>query len=273
MRNGFAAVFTVLLIAGCNKDSGGPSTPTTPTPTINSIAIAIANEILVAGNTEQATATASFSNGTTQQVTGTWSTDNSAVATVDQTGRVTGQGSGRAALLFSSGGVSASRQFRVVPNYQGQWSGSYFITGCSQSGTIAIVNFCRDFPNNRVLPMSMTLTQGTRDVVEGRTFLGTLQSDLLNGPVETDGAVQFSGIIRSGDTAIDIFWRFNALQSGRLVGGLRQTWRVAGVNGQALVTGEFRDMNRTSGSATHAPARTPATPRSLEDVVRALAQP
>lgn len=71
MRTGTLAIFTVLLISGCNKGSGGASTPTTPSPTVSSIAIAIANEILFAGTAEQATATATMSNGTTQQVTGT----------------------------------------------------------------------------------------------------------------------------------------------------------------------------------------------------------
>jgi hypothetical protein len=42
-----------------------------------------------------------------------------------------------------------------------------------------------------------------------------------------------------------LFWRFNALQAGRLVGGLRQTWRLSGFSGEATVAGEFRDMNKT----------------------------
>lgn len=198
--------------------------------------------------------------------------DNGSVASVDQSGRIAAQGSGRATVMFSNAGVNASRPFRVVPSYQGQWSGSYFLTGCSQTGDFAAIDFCRDFPNNRVLPMNMTLTQATRDVVEARTFLGTLQSDLLNGPVETDGAVQFSGIIRSGNMSTDMFWRFNSLQPGRLLGALRQTWRIAGASGQAQVAGEFRDMNRTTEAASTQAVTPVLSPTTLEELVRAIGQ-
>lgn len=264
------ALIALFVFAGCGKDSNGPGTPTAPTPTVSAVAVTIANAILLNGSSEQATATVTMSNGTTQQMAGAWASDNSAVASVDSTGRVTGQGSGRTTIRFTASGVSGSRDVRGVPNYQGQWSGSYFITGCSHSGAFASINFCGEFSNGQVLPMNMTLTQGSRDSVEGRTFLGSLQSDSVSGPIENDGAVQFSGIIRSGSTSIDVFWRFNALQPGRMVGGLRQTWRLAGFSGQGELSGEFRDMNKSSSAST--PFGAPAVvPRTLQETVRAVA--
>jgi hypothetical protein len=259
----------VLTLAACSGKS--PSTPTAPTPTVTSVAVSIANAILFGGSAEQATATVTMSNGTTQQMAGTWTVDNTSIATVDTTGRVTGQGSGRANVAFNASGISGSTPFRVVPNYQGQWSGSYLITGCAHSGAFAAGNFCAEFSNNRVFPMNMTLTQGSRDVVEGRTFLGTLQTDLVTGPVETDGAVQFSGIIRSGNSTIDVFWRFNATQPGRMIGSLRQTWRQAGLSGQGEVAGEFRDMNKQSSLTAPAHHAMPMQIRSVQDMLRALA--
>jgi len=261
----------LLLSAGCN-DSKGPSTPTAPTPTVSSVLVTIANAILLNGSSEQAIATVTMSNGTTQQVAGTWSSDNSGVVSVDSNGRVTGQGSGRANINFSASGITGSREVRGVPNYQGQWSGSYRITGCSHSGAFAVIDFCGEFPNNRVLPMNMTLTQGSRDVVEARTFLGSLQSDAMNGPIENDGAVQLSGIIRSNGTTIDVFWRFNSLQAGRMVGGLRQTWRQSGISGQAEIAGEFRDMNKSS-TALAPLASPPVMPQTLEQLLRAIGGP
>jgi hypothetical protein len=65
----------------------GTATLTVSSATIKSIAITPANSSIVAGLTEQLTATATFSDGTTQDVTAqvTWTTNNGAVATVANT--------------------------------------------------------------------------------------------------------------------------------------------------------------------------------------------
>lgn len=242
-------LFCIFLWAGCNsgnKTATMPTAPTPPAPTTLSVSVAISNEIIVRGTSETATATLTLSNGTTTTgAGGGWTSDNSTIASIDGTGRITGNTAGRTTINFTSQGVSGSRFVRVVPNYVGQWSGSYVVRGCDQTSVFVTIRFCSDsFPVNRVLPINLTLTQGSRDVVSGRFFLGTIQSDTFTAAVETDGAIQFSGIGRSGDFTIDAFWRINSLQEGRIVGGLTQTWRATGFTGQGNVAAEVRDLNR-----------------------------
>ena len=243
------ALAVVLLLGGCGGGKESPTAPTAPappTPTIVSVAVAITNEIILRGSSEMATATVTLSNGTTQPGTAAlWNSENSAVASVDGSGRVTGNQSGRTTINYTAQGVGGSRNIRVVPSYTGSWSGSYIVRGCDQSGIFVTIRFCVDtFPTNRVLPTNLTLSQGTRDVVSGRFFLGQIQSDTFTAAIETDGAIQFSGVLRSGQFDIDSFWRINSLQDGRIVGALTQRWTSPGFSGQANVASEVRDLNR-----------------------------
>lgn len=117
--------------------------------------------------------------------------------------------------------------------------------GCDQTGTFVTIRFCADtFPTNRVLPTNLQLTQGTRDVVSGRFLIGTIQSDTFTAAIETDGAIQCSGVLRSGQFDLDSFWRINSLQNGAIVGALTQRWTAPGFSGVGNVSSEIRDLNR-----------------------------
>ena len=91
--------------------------------------------------------------------TGTWSSDNPAVATVTQTGIVTGVASGDSSIIFDSGGVRGSKRIRVSPNYNGRWSGEYSITGCTQSGEVASANICGLLGSGSRFPYMLTVSQ------------------------------------------------------------------------------------------------------------------
>jgi hypothetical protein len=89
-----------IVVPACGS-SPAPTTPSTP-PTIQSVTLnANLASLMSAGQTTQATAIASFSNGTTQDVTNActnWLTDNARVLTVNSTGLLTAQASGTATI-------------------------------------------------------------------------------------------------------------------------------------------------------------------------------
>lgn len=227
------AVATTAIACGGNSGSATAPTPSTPT----SITISSISDQLLLGGSETFIA-----NGSGSVVT--WGTDAPTVASVDGSGKVTGMGSGMATVFADSKGVRGTKLIRVLPGFQGVWSGSYVVTGCTQTGTFAVINFCSNFGNNRVLPTNMTLTQ-TRDAVTGSIFLGTL-SGSGNGPVSTDGSLPFDGTIRDGDTTIITSWGLQSTVPGRMTGGMNFIWRTTGVSGEIRVTTNIRDLNRTS---------------------------
>jgi hypothetical protein len=142
---------------------------------------------------------------------------------------------------------------RVLPNYQGTWSGSYTITGCTHTGDLARANFCSNFPNNRVFPTNLNLTQ-EQDRVQGRFFFGSLGGD-ASGPVQTDGRVLLTGAVLDPAATIEVAWSISSTAPGRISGGLSQIWRGTGLSGDARINADIRDLNRSSvvAAASHAP--------------------
>jgi len=266
MHRTFALV-ALVTAAGC----GGGSSPAQPSGSPSSITVSSSSDQLHVGASETFTATAVLGNGQTQAVTGgTWGGDAPSVAMVEGgTGRVTGAGSGMVTIFVDYQGVRGSKLIRVLPNFQGTWSGSYIVTGCTQTGAFALADVCDDtFSTNRVLPMSMTSTQ-TRDAVNGQFALGSVAGS-GSGPVQTGGELNFVGTARSGDLSLDTTWSMHSAQPGRITGAARFIARFSGLSGEARIDVTIRDLNRTSSVQTGAPAVSrPVT--SLADLSAALA--
>ena len=91
----------ICLMLSCKKDS--PTTPTPPSPpTITGVTVTSEHSTIVVGNTEQMTATVTMSDGTTRAGVGTWSSDNTGVAIVNQSGLVTGIQTGGVDIVFDN---------------------------------------------------------------------------------------------------------------------------------------------------------------------------
>ncbi len=106
------------IIAGSEGQSGS-ATVTITVPPVASVAVSLSSSSIVAGTTTQATATTRDASGAI--VTGrlvSWSSDNTAVATVSSTGSntavVTAVGSGTANITGTSEGRTGSAQVTVV---------------------------------------------------------------------------------------------------------------------------------------------------------------
>jgi len=165
------------LSAAC---SGSSAAPTPPAPTVTSITVSGPDANVYLGATSQVSATSSTSNGTSATPACAWSSDTPTVASVNATGLVTGMGAGQANIICTSGGRIGVKLLRVLPNFGGNWSGSYNITGCSNSGVFASTGFCNSFGVGITLPYNFIFTQ-TADAVSGRFFLGQIQFDQTSG--------------------------------------------------------------------------------------------
>jgi hypothetical protein len=265
MQRAIAAVFVGgMLLASC----GGSKSASAPTPVItaSNVVVTLAQDGVLVGRTVQASAVATMSDGSTRAVTSGWQSDAPSVATVAPTGLVTGVGNGRATIYVIYEGRQGQAVVRTYPNYQGSWSGSYVLRGCSHSGTFASINFCGGLVG-QTLPTTLSMTQSL-DRVEGRFQLGQISFSTFVAPVEGDGSIAFGGT-SSGDVTLDAQWRVSAAgQDGRLTGTLRQIWRMSGVIGQAQLDGELVTVTRSS-SGLGVPADVPTTELRSIDQARA----
>lgn len=185
----------LVLLSACGGGGGGSSTPSsptpvTPTPTTASVAITPATDLITINGTAAFSATATMSDGTTKSVTGTWASDATAVATVDSSGKVTGIAPGQATVSVTYDNVKGSRTLRVVPDYQGNWSGEYTVLSCQDTGDFHREDWCKVAMKDLVR-LTMALTQ-TRDAVAG-TWTHRDMAGNTSGTIETDGTLVLSG--------------------------------------------------------------------------------
>jgi len=245
--------------------------PTSPTPpaTVQSITVTSNSDLLYIGISETFTATMTMSDGTSKPVTaGVWGGDTPSVATVEAaTGRVTIVGSGMVTIFVDYQGRRGTKVIRGLPNYQGTWSGSYYIVSCSASGNLS--GSCTSFPVNQVFPTNLNLIQD-RDRVTGKFYLGTLSAD-ATGPIQTDGQLLLVGKIVYDIWSIDVSWRMMSATPGKITGSLSEIFLAAGYSGDIRISANIRDLNRTSTMTTEL---APGGPRllnpTLEDLIRAL---
>jgi hypothetical protein len=241
-----AVLFTVCL-AACGGDSNsGPSGPSTPVVTTQSIAVTMSSPVVV-GGTAQASAVATMSNGTTQSVTSGFKSDIASVATVTDSGMVTAVAGGSANIYVVSGGQQGTKNIRVVPSFAGAWSGSYYVTSCSHSGDFASANMCSIFPVSKVFPYNMDLSQSGESVT-GTVYMGQVIFSPSSGTIDGGGQVALNGTNVSDTTTIDLVWNLTSPTVGRLNGTMQHTWRDSEASGQMVVTGTIRDSMKTSSA-------------------------
>ena len=190
----------VLTACGSSSNPAEPSAPPASGPTLTGLTINGPGAVLTS-TTADYTATASFSNQTTQAVTATWSAGTDR-ATVSSTGRVTGQLHGSFTLTAAYQGQSAAKAVNVVSNYDGKWSGVVVRLTCQLNGALGqriTPQLCPAGPNER-MPMSFTVSQPppftevTAEINLANTILnarGTVSADgklLLGGDTEYEVA-------------------------------------------------------------------------------------
>ncbi len=164
------------------------STPTpAATPTVASLAISPATDLLRIAQGETFTVSATMSNGTVQTVTPSWSVDNTSVLTSDFPGHVWGVGNGTATFTATYLGVVARRTIRVVPDFGRNWVGLRTVTACTETGQ---QRQCSAYPVGGSALDDLLLRQ-TRDALSGTMSMGTTTA--VTGSVQADGGLTLQG--------------------------------------------------------------------------------
>jgi hypothetical protein len=106
----FTVAFLLITMMACSSSGGNSSPSPTPTPSLQSITVSPTAPSIIAGNTEQYSATGNYSDGSTQNLTSsaTWTSSNTTVATVSAAGLATTLTEGAATIAASLQSITGS---------------------------------------------------------------------------------------------------------------------------------------------------------------------
>lgn len=249
----------------CKKSS--PTYPTSPPEqkeqvTVQAVTVTSSSDSLFIGDTETFTATAKMSDGSaiTVGASGTWSSGNSNVAAVDKSGLVEIVGSGYVKISVIYKGKQGSKSIRGLPNYQGEWEGSYAITSCSSSDQVrSILGFCNDYKRGFVFPCSFTFNQN-QDQVTGHVYLDQLHA-IVSGSVAQNGLLELNGIVHENSWVVEVSLRIQSKTPGRIIGAIPERramhmlfTKPSILSGNGLIWCSLSNINRTSGYTQNEPS-------------------
>lgn len=172
-----------------------------------------------------------------------------------------------AALVTAAcGGSSPTAPAETIANYAGGWSGNYSITGCTQSGGVALANICGSL--GQTPPYSMSLTQSARNV-SGTFSLGSIQFPTTGGSVGQDGSLQLNATSNSNGITIIVAWNLR-MTGTQMNGTISQNWASSTLSGGANVSGTINTA--IHGTASTAPAAN-LTRTTLSGLAQLAARP
>jgi hypothetical protein len=135
--------------------------------------------------------------------------------------------------LTACGSKSPSTPTETIAQYGGTWTGTYSITGCTQTGGIALANICGAL--GQTPPYRMSLTQSSRNV-SGTFTLGSVAFPQTGGTVGTDTSLQLNGTSISNGITIVVSWNLRN-SANQMTGNISQQWASDTLSGGATVTG------------------------------------
>jgi hypothetical protein len=245
-RNFASASLLLVPLMACGGSGKSGGSPTSPGATMTSLSIAPATELLKLKATENFTATATLSNGSSTVVTPAWRSDNAAVLTIESGGRATAVASGTATIIAEHQGLSVTRLLRVVPDYQGSWRGDISMRSCEDEGDWE--GACEELSTGDRDTISIAATQ------QGAAVSATLDLGGFAGPVvgtiATDGTLSLSGTYSSTMDGFPfqisvVEWQSASTDNSRMTGHASFTMRTTALNGQARLNVDLIGVNKT----------------------------
>jgi hypothetical protein len=205
------------------------------------------------GQTAQAAGTETLSNGQTRSITSGWLSDAATVATVTNSGLVTGMANGPATIYVIAGGVRGQQVVRVVPDYQGRWSGGLRVTSCTETGIFAEVDFCDDSPVGATFAYSLSLSQSGEQMTAVVDYGAPFIFPSIAASIGEDGASAFAplaSVTESGVTfTVEAAFNINSTRVGEVTGTVNELWRFPNINGEARLTQDIVSTTRTGAAA------------------------
>jgi hypothetical protein len=181
-------------------------------------------------------------------------------------GKVSPLKNGNVDIIATHDTATARKPVRVVPNFQGTWSGRYSITNCTNTGDYATIGFCNIMSGGG--PIQLVLTQN-RDSVSGTVYFGSLNT-AVTGPIDSSGYMAVSASQIPGSFAITFSnWGLAITSDDRMVGVFTEDWRYtnAYMSGVGRIDCQFTTVTRT---AAMRPVWSSGTPRTLNEYRAAL---
>ncbi len=119
MRTRLSLCFSLtwlLFLAGCGSVAFSPNVSPSSTPSLTSIAVTSTSASIAVGQSEQLTATAKYSDGSTKNVTSnvSWSSSSTGTATVTKSGLMTAVAAGQVKIVATLDVISGSMSFSVT---------------------------------------------------------------------------------------------------------------------------------------------------------------
>ena len=233
------------LLAAC---SDGKS-PSAPSPTTTAVTVTVSNQ-LRAGQTAQATGTETLSDGQTRSITSGWLSDAAAVATVTNAGLVTGIANGRATIHVVAGGRQGQQVLRVVPDYEGRWSGGLRVKSCSQTGAFALVDFCADSPVGSTYRYALGIGQSGEQMTATVDYGAPWVFPSIAAAIREDGSSTFTPSTSNTESGLtlrlDAAFTINSTRVGELVGTVDEVWRIPNFSGEGRLTQDIVATTRVS---------------------------
>jgi hypothetical protein len=192
-----------------------------------------------------------LSNGQSQAIAAGWLSDAPGVATVTDAGVVTGIANGRATIYVISGGRQGQQVVRVVPDYQGRWSGGLRVTACTETGFFVTIGFCAMIPVGVIDPYTVSLAQSGEQMTARLALETTILFPTVPAPIGAEGTSSFSAtyVDISSGLSIESSALINSLRVGELTGTVSEVWRVPGLSGEGRLAQDIVGTTRTSTTA------------------------
>jgi hypothetical protein len=232
-----------------------------PTANLSSIAVTPPDPTIQAGATQQFTATGTYSDNTTQDITSrvTWASSNSAVATINSTGRASGVAAGTSTISATQGSISGSTTLTVVsaPLAVATTSLPNGATGVTYSATLTATGGTAPYTWSIIsgsLPTGLTLSPSAGSITGTPTATGTATFTVQVADSASGTATQSLSIVVS-------------VQSWRITGNVTATGSGASValTGAASATttadasGNFAFTGLMNGTYTVTPTKAGVT--------------
>ena len=217
------------VLVGCNSPT--PTAPTPPTPVVTPSLPPVSAVVIISllGDEWIATNVAAPAQHTARLITSTtpleytlatagveWSIAPDGVAIVDQQGRVSPVAVGTATLTARYGDKTGTQQIRVLPDFSGNWSGQFRITGCSggfdfrECGRMMVgagAGTGTGTAPSPFYPFSMQLSQ-FRDQVTGTVREPRVSGELtypVSGIIRLNGQLVLEAITQKNGDSLRVF--------------------------------------------------------------------
>jgi len=228
-------------LAAC-KDSGSTTGPST-TGTVNSLSAEIPSIVRV-GQSIQASATATKSDGSAQLVGTGWRSSNTSVATITDAGVITGVGNGTTTISVSIGGQQQQRDTRVLPDYEGTWTGTFRVDSCTPNPTAVYTWHCTNYAPGTTATITLTISQAGSALTGQFTAYNMLFTSFVV-PINSDGGTALLGTNVSASYLTDALFSVGSAGQGRLTGTTHWERRGnSGLVGGSVIEGTILSLTR-----------------------------